>query len=443
MSIFPKSIVSFPKFIVSKSKQTIVAFSCALTAPFTAMADVPAEVQAIFDANCVGCHAGANPSAGLSLDDAATSEMELVNVNSSLGGCNLQRVTPGEPTNSTLYDKISQANPQCGGIMPPGGPLISAADQNTIFDWIISIGPAAQFGLIEMQNATATAQETDPEITLTVSRLLGTQGQIMVDYAVATVGTDTATSPDDYVADADTLVFADGETSKTITVTLADDDVYEGAEVFSVTLSNVVNGAVLGGQSQTKVTILDNEISNEPGTFFFSRVNYNVAENASTYDVTILRSFGGAGQVTVNLDSVAGTATEASDYQAFNQTITFDEGVQSQTVTLTVLDDQEVEGDESYSLRLTNPTNGAILGNPSTVSVNISDDESSDSGDGGGGDGGGDDGGDDGSGDDSGNQFEVPEDEDFSAAGSAGFIIILISLVGGIVFRSRQKRRKH
>ncbi|MCW9015652.1 MAG: hypothetical protein OQJ89_01675, partial [Kangiellaceae bacterium] len=320
MSITSNSIVS---------KLTISAFVLlsVLSIPRDVMADVPAEVQAVFVNNgCLNCHSGNNPSAGLSLDDAATSEIELVNVNSSLAGCNLQRVTPGEPANSTLYDKISQNNPQCGGVMPPGGPQISVADQNTIFDWIISIGPAAQFGLIEMQSVTASAQETDPEVTLTVMRQLGTQGQISVDYTVATVGTDTATSPDDYVADTGTLVFADGETSKTITVTLADDDVYEGAEVFSVTLSNVVNGAVLGGQAQTKVTILDNEISNEPGTFFFSRVNYSVAENASTYDVTILRSFGGAGQVTVNLDTIGGTATDATDYQTFNQTLTFAEG---------------------------------------------------------------------------------------------------------------------
>ncbi|MCW8876662.1 MAG: hypothetical protein OQK51_06330 [Kangiellaceae bacterium] len=436
MSITSNSIVS---------KLTISAFVLlsVLSIPRDVMADVPAEVQAVFVNNgCLNCHSGNNPSAGLSLDDAATSEIELVNVNSSLAGCNLQRVTPGEPANSTLYDKISQNNPQCGGVMPPGGPQISVADQNTIFDWIISIGPAAQFGLIEMQSVTASAQETDPEVTLTVMRQLGTQGQISVDYTVATVGTDTATSPDDYVADTGTLVFADGETSKTITVTLADDDVYEGAEVFSVTLSNVVNGAVLGGQAQTKVTILDNEISNEPGTFFFSRVNYSVAENASTYDVTILRSFGGAGQVTVNLDTIGGTATDATDYQTFNQTLTFAEGEQSQTVTLTILDDQEVEGDESYSLRLSNPTNGAVLGNPSTVNVTISDDESTDPGDGGGDDGSGD-GGDDGSGDDSGTQFEVPEQEDFSAAGSLGLLTIFLCFVGGLVFRPRNRSEKY
>ncbi|TQV82963.1 Calx-beta domain-containing protein [Aliikangiella coralliicola] len=413
----------------------VSAFACSLFS-WHVSADVPAEVQAVFVNNgCLNCHGANNPSGNLSLVDAATSEAQLVDVDATCNG-NMKRVVPGDPDNSVLYQKITQANPGCGGVMPPSGNLISVADRNTIFDWIISIGPAAQFGLIELDTTTATAQETDASITLTVNRALGTQGQVSVDYAVATVGTDTATSPDDYVADAGTLVFADGENVKTITVTLADDDIFEGSEVFSVTLSNVVNGAVLGSQVQTKVTIVDNEFAAEPGTFFFSRVDYSVGEGDGTLDVTILRSFGATGEVTVDLNSSDGTAVAGADYNMVSETVTFAEGVKSQVVTVTVLEDQEQEQNETFSLQLSNPTNGALLGSPATVTTTISDNDSED--DGGGDDGGGDDGGggDTGGGETGGGEPAPTTEAEFEAAGSLFFLIPLMALF--VLYRSRK-----
>ncbi|WP_196137684.1 Calx-beta domain-containing protein [Aliikangiella sp. G2MR2-5] len=389
---------------------------------FSVSADVPAQVQAVFQnngCNSSNCHSGAGPDAGLGLDDAATSELELVNVDSELAGCTLKRVSPGDAANSVLYDKISNTNPQCGAAMPLGGPQISTADQETIFNWIESL----PFGLIEMASAGVSVQETDSSVTLRVNRSQGTMGSVTVDYSVAAVTGDTATSPDDFIADSGTLVFADGVDSQTIAVTLMDDDVYEGAEVFSVTLSNATGGASVGGQAQSKVTIVDNEFSNQPGTFFFDRVNYSVDENGTSFDLTVLRSFGAAGQVTVDLSTIAGTATSDSDYQNVSQTLVFDEGVQSALVTINIIDDQETEGNESFNLRLSNPTNGATVGTPDTVSVTITDDESSDTGDGS--DDGEGDGQDD---DDSGTSFEQPETEEFEAAGSLFWITPFLAL---------------
>ena len=418
-------------FIESIRRKLVFPMAVALLASAnSALADVTPEVQAIFNANCLtGCH-DATARGGLNLSDAATSEAQLVDIDARCN-TNEKRVVAGDPDNSVLYQKLSQANPDCGGPMPQGAPMLSVADQNTIADWITSIGPAAQFGLLEMNTATLLVQETDPSVTLTVNRQLGTQGQITVDYAVATVGTDSATSPDDYIADAGTLTFADGENVKTITVTLADDDVFEGTEVFSVTLSNVINGAVLGTQAQTKVSIQDNEFDNQPGTFFFSAVNYNVDEGAGTLDVTIIRSFGAAGIVTVDVASTDGSAAAGADFNAVSQTLQFAEGERNQIFTLTILEDQEIENDEALTLRLSNPANGAILGNPQSVTVIIGDNDGDDGGgdDGGGDDGGGDDGGDDGSGDGDDGEQPVVTEEEYEAAGSLAFILPLIFIV--------------
>lgn len=401
---------------------------------------VPDEVQTIFANSCLtNCHQGNNPSGGLSLDDAATSGNALVDVVANCSNNGSKLVEPGDPAVSVLYIKISSTNPNCGGIMPPGAVnRLSDNDINTIFDWIVSIGPAAQFGLISMNDTNVTVQETDADATLTVNRELGTQGEVTVDFVVSTVGTDTAVSPTDYVAQTGTLTFADGETSKNITVVLADDDVFEGTEVFSVTLSNVLGGAVPGGASQTKVSITDNEFDNQPGTFFFGRVAYSAAEDAGNMEVMVIRSFGAAGQVTVDVNTTDGMALSSSDYQAVNMTLVFEEGIKNLTFNVAIVDDAIEESAESFTLSLSNPGNGALLGAPQSVSVTINDNDAPDNGggdDGGGDTGGGDTGGDptDGGGD------TVPEEEvDFEPAGSLSYLVYFLAI---FAIKRRRKLR--
>ena len=407
----------------------------------SANAAIPDEVQAVFVNNgCLNCHTGGAPSGGLSLDDATISETALIDIVANCSINNSTLVEPGNPQVSVLYIKLASQNPNCGGVMPPGGPLISGGDLNIIFDWIVSIGPATQFGLFSMQETAVDVNETDPQVVLTVNRDLGTGGQVMVDFSVATVGTDTAVSPTDFEAQTGTLVFEDGETSKEITVILVDDDVFEGTEVFSVTLSNPQGGAVLGGASQTKVSIIDNEFDNQPGTFFFSRVSYTAAEDVGTFDVMVIRSFGAAGQVSVNLTSSNGTAIVNSDYQVVNSTLVFEEGIKNQTISVVVMDDAIEEQAEQFMLTLSNPNNGALLGAPSNVTVTINDNDAPTGGGGGGGGGsGGGTGGGSGGGTGGGEPSEPAQEVDFEAAGALGFSSILLLLM---LFRRRKASHK-
>lgn len=354
----------------------VVVVGILVVSPSKTSAAVPDNVQAVFANNtCLNCHSGNNPSGALPLDDATISENALVDIVARCSNNNAKLVEPGDPESSVLYIKLASQAPNCGGVMPPNGQLISANDLNVIYDWIVSIGPAAQFGLFVMAETNVTVQETDDNVTIVVNRSLGTQGQVSVDFSVSTVGTDTATSPSDYVAQTGTLTFVEGETSKEILVDLVDDDVFEGSEVFSVTLSNAIGGAVTGGAIQTKVSITDNEFDNQPGTFFFSRVSYSADESDPTVDVTILRSFGAGGEVSIDFMTSDGTAIAGSDYQAVNQTIIFAEGIKNQIVRLSLVNDAIEESTETLTLTLSNPGNGALLGNPRTVTLSLSDDD--------------------------------------------------------------------
>ena len=394
------------------------------------IADVPVDVQAVFVNNgCLACHGN---SGGLSLVDAATAEAQLVNVTANCD-INAQRVVPGEPENSVLWLKISSDNPACGGRMPPGGPLISQTDRDVIFNWILSLGPAAQFGLIQFQNGVITAAEEDPEVSLTVTREMGSQGQVSVDFAVATLAGDTAMSPDDYIAASGTLFFADAEASQSITVDLVDDDIFEGSETFSVTLSNVVNGAVLGSGTLAKITLLDDEMGEEPGSFFFSATGYAGAEDSASLAVTIIRAFGAAGEVSLDYQTEDLSATAGADYTSQMGTLTFVEGVKSQVISIAIRDDVDEEGDETFRILLANPRQGSSLGGAASVTVTILD---NDAPEGGSGSGGG-----DGSGDgDTGGGTEPPGEpvtEEFTAAGVLSWPLTLLLLSLATFLRRR------
>lgn len=84
--------------------------------------------------NCNGCHVGAGAPAGLRLD-AASSYAQLVNVASTQVPA-LLRVNPGDPDNSYLVQKISQATPQVGGRMPLGRAALPQSSIDLVRAWI-------------------------------------------------------------------------------------------------------------------------------------------------------------------------------------------------------------------------------------------------------------------------------------------------------------------
>ena len=75
-------------------------------------------------------------------------------------------------------------------------------------------------------------------MSFTVTLANRTPLRVSVAYATAD---GTATAGSDYTATSGTLVFAPGETSKTIAVPILGDTAFEPDETFTLTLSNPVN----------------------------------------------------------------------------------------------------------------------------------------------------------------------------------------------------------
>ena len=91
---------------------------------------------------------------------------------------------------------------------------------------------------------------------LTVVRSGNTAGAVSVGYS-ATGG--TASSPGDYTLAGGRLSFAAGETTKTISVTIASDTVDEADETVQVTLAEPSSGAVVSPTPVSTLTILDDD----------------------------------------------------------------------------------------------------------------------------------------------------------------------------------------
>lgn len=110
-------------------------------------------------------------------------------------------------------------------------------------------------GTLTLSSSTYSVNENAGPVTVTVNRTGGLASGVGVNYATSN---GTAMAGSDYTSTSGTLTFNGGETSKTFTVTILDDAVYEGNETFAVNLSGAT-GASLGSPATATVTIVDNE----------------------------------------------------------------------------------------------------------------------------------------------------------------------------------------
>ena len=202
-------------------------------------------------------------------------------------------------------------------------------------------------------------------VTISVLRINGSNGVATVQYTTAN---GTAVAGQDYSLTSGLLTFNNGEFLKTFTVPVLDDSLVEGDEAFTILLSNPSGGAQLLGNTAT-VTILDND-----SALGFSPVTYSVDEGATNAVLTILRTNANTGPVTVTFGTVNGTATAGSDFSAVGGQLSFTNGETAKTLLIPLLNDTQVEGDETFQVTLANPV-GAQLLPSSTATVTIVDND--------------------------------------------------------------------
>ncbi|QJD85752.1 FG-GAP-like repeat-containing protein [Cohnella herbarum] len=114
-----------------------------------------------------------------------------------------------------------------------------------------------------------------------------------------------------------------------------------------------------------------------PGTFRLSSSAYSAAEGDGSVTFAVYRDGGSYGTATVDYATADGTATAGSDYEASNGTLAFGPGETLRTISVPILDDSVHETDETFTLSLSNPSEGAAIGTPASAAATIVDDDPS------------------------------------------------------------------
>lgn len=249
----------------------------------------------------------------------------------------------------------------------------------------------ASGGTISRASATATIQDDDgaaplPSVSIanvsvsegnsgtmtarfTVTLSAAASGPVTVAFQTAD---GTATAGSDYTAKSGTLIFAAGETSKTIDVAIGGDTVVEADETFLVHLTSAT-GATIATPQATGTIVNDDQPPPLPS---ISISNATVTEgNSGTVNMvfTVTLSQASTSPVTVKYATADGTAVAGSDYNAASGTLTFAAGETSKTITIAVRGDTLVEGNETFRVVLSNASGATISSGGGTGTITDDD----------------------------------------------------------------------
>ncbi|HWB10985.1 MAG TPA: Calx-beta domain-containing protein [Pirellulales bacterium] len=240
---------------------------------------------------------------------------------------------------------------------------------------------------IEFAAPSFVVSENGGAAVVVVTRTGSTSGTATVVY---TTSDGSATAGANYTTTAGTLTFNDGDSSETLTIPIQNDGLADGSKTFQIVLSNP-SGADLGSLHNATVTILDDDRAGQIA-LASSAFTVDQALNGDVFDLT--RTGGSQGRVTVDYRVTGGTAIgsvrlpnageqlEADYVDAFG-TVTFDDGQTTAQINIQRIIDYingdlgrpEYKGPRTIELTIGNPTGGATLGDITTSTMTIQDEE--------------------------------------------------------------------
>lgn len=226
-----------------------------------------------------------------------------------------------------------------------GATVVDAQSVGTILD--DDVEPDISIG-----NATVTEGDSGPVIASFAVTLLAVSGrEVNVDYATPD---GTATAGSDYETSTGTVVFAAGETTKQINVTVNPDVVAETDETFTVDLSAPLNANILAATGLGTITDDDEG----PKIAVDDPAVTEGAGGTTALTFTVSMDPASLADVTVDYATADGTAAAGSDYTAASNTLTFAPGDLTKAVTVDVTGDARYEPNETLTLELSDPLGG-------------------------------------------------------------------------------------
>ncbi|KAG3276368.1 Fraser extracellular matrix complex subunit 1 [Ictidomys tridecemlineatus] len=260
--------------------------------------------------------------------------------------------------------------------------LVKDSKPNVVNDNVFHI----QWSLISFKYTSYNVSEKAGSVSVTVQRT-GNLNQYAIVLCRTEQGTASSSSrvssqpgQQDYVEYAGQVQFDEREDTKSCTIVINDDDVFEGVESFAVELS-LPAYALLGEFTQAKVTISDTE--DEP-TLEFDKKTYRVNESAGFLFAPIERKGDSSSIVSAICYTVPKSAMGSSLYalesgsdfksrgMSAESRVIFGPGVTMSTCDVMLIDDSEYEEEEEFEIALADASHNARIGRVATARVLIS-----------------------------------------------------------------------
>ncbi len=206
-----------------------------------------------------------------------------------------------------------------------------------------------------------SVSETAGSAVFAISLDVPSPGTVTVDWQTIA---QSATSDVDFTSIPPTTVtFQPNETSKTVTVTVLDDALYEASETFAVSLSNPSGALIADGQGTG--TILDDDPFPAVG---FASASGSATEATVALIATVSLSAPAGVDIAVPF-TVGGTAVSPDDYTLPSTPVVVPAGSSSTGIVISLVNDALDEADETVILTLQLPPGAPTLGTVFTGTI--------------------------------------------------------------------------
>jgi Domain of unknown function (DUF4394)/Calx-beta domain/FG-GAP-like repeat len=272
----------------------------------------------------------------------------------------------------TSSNQNYRVNPTTG--VTAGVDTAPAYDATSYADYFTGTAPTPNI------SAVAYTKNTDPATGKTITTLYDIDSKLDVISIQGSPngnfygGTDL--SPNSGKLFISNALDFDATDSTTFTIVPTTDEAFIGNAgsllSYNLTLGTTTKLGTIGTGSLSLKGLTVAPSATGAGTLSLSSNAYNFAAGRGPIAVTVNRTAGTTGTVSVNYSTSNGTATSPSDYFAASGTLTFADGITSQTFFLSLPGgDASVSPAENFTVTLSTPSTGAVLGTTTSALVTI------------------------------------------------------------------------
>jgi len=226
------------------------------------------------------------------------------------------------------------------------------------------------------------AGTTNAVFNLTLSAASGRTARIRFEAVPG-----TATAGEDFTAASGLVTFLPGETTKMAHIAVVGDTLVEPDESFIVNLGSPINVVIADGQGQG--TIINDDGTPQSSLLQFGAANFQLNESERSVVLSVVRIGDASSAATVdyrtadadtftvscaNAAGAQGSAYARCDFATAVGRLSFNANETQKTISVPLINDGHVEGNETFQVILSNPT-GAALGSPGAATVTIADND--------------------------------------------------------------------